>query len=80
MKYKEEIAMAFEVVGSCMGSIELEQLGKRYGLNGKNIDLQVGIIVKKLDVERCSTCNWWVNEPELYNDVCSCCYAIDDDE
>lgn len=84
MKHHEKIAMAFEVIGTCMGNIELEKLGKHYGLkynrNGDDIDLQVSMIVEELGVWRCNTCDWWVDEAELHNDICSGCYALDDDE
>jgi len=69
-----------EVLGSGMGNIDLENLGISLGLTGDDIDLQVGIIAEEGGVWRCETCDWWVEEDELQNDVCSDCYSKDNDE
>lgn len=83
MKTHEKIAMAEEVLGTCMSSIELEKLGKHYNLKykaGYDVDLQVSVIVEEYGVWRCESCDWWVEESELHNDICNSCYAKDNDK
>jgi len=76
-------AIAMEVLGSCMGPIELRELGVIFGLKDEgfdDIDLQVGIICEEEGVWRCDTCSWWVEESDMHNDICGGCYAADHDE
>ena len=75
--------LAMEVLGSGMGPIELRELGLAFGLEDEgydDIDLQVAIIAESEGVWRCETCDWWVEESDLHNGVCSECYAADHDE
>ena len=83
MLEKDKDAIAAEVLGSCMGPNELTELGISFGLHDLNmddIDLQVGIIVEEKGVWRCDTCDWWVEEFHLHNDICNDCYAACNDE
>jgi hypothetical protein len=75
---KNRIAM--DVLGTQMGPIELASLGNFYGLTGEHIDLQVGIICEREGVWRCDTCDAWVEEAHMHNDICHDCYAEDHDE
>jgi hypothetical protein len=80
---KQEIAQ--EVLGSSMGPIELTLLGEEYGLEDSflyadDIDLQVALIAEEEEVWRCDSCSWWVELHELHNDICSDCYALDNDK
>lgn len=72
-------AIAEEVRGTSMFGYELEELGIRYGMTGKNIDLRVAMIAEEEGVHNCQICNWWCEESEMHNDVCNDCYALDHD-
>ena len=82
MKITQEIRakIAAEVQGSGMGSIELRELGISLGFpDWHNLDLDIAVIAEEEGVRNCDTCNWWCEEAEMHNDICSDCYQKDDD-
>ena len=76
----DDEAIVAELLGSCAGAIEMREIGIHYGLRGENIDLQVGIIAEENEVWRCDSCDWWVEESCMHNDICNDCYAACGDE